>query len=81
MKNTIMMIATIFLLSGCTGLITGHDYKMADAKVLYSVTKVGVTTFMTQEEIEAYNLDTLNDATVKIYELSEGNVTKTVVTQ
>ena len=81
MKKITIMIVVLVTFSGCTGLVTGHDYKMSDAKVLYSVTKVGVTTFMTQEEIEAYNLDTLNDATVKIYELSEGNVTNTVVTQ
>ena len=73
MKNIIMMIALLFGFSGCTGLITGHEYKMSDAKVVYQVTKFGVTTFMTQEEIEARGLDTLNDATVKMYELSEGN--------
>jgi uncharacterized protein YceK len=73
MKKIMLMTAMLFLLSGCTGLVTGHEYKMSDAKVVYQVTKLGVTTFMTQEEIEANGLDTLNDATVKIYELSEGN--------
>jgi len=78
MKKMVIAISFMFLLSGCTGLVTGHEYGIGDAKVVYQVTKFGVTTFMTQEEIEAKNLDVLNDATVKIYELSEGNEVETV---
>ena len=78
MKKIITMIVVSVAFSGCTGLVTGHKYDMDDAKVVYQVTKFGVTTFMTQEEIEAKNLDVLNDATVKIYELSEGNEVETV---
>ena len=81
MKKIILTVATMFLLSGCTGLVTGHEYDIGDAKVVYQVTKFGVTTFMTQEEIEAKGLDVLNDATVKMYELSEGNEVETVESQ
>ena len=43
---------TSFLLSGCTGIITGHEYKKEDLIIVYKVVKNGVTTFMTPEEIK-----------------------------
>lgn len=76
MKKMILMTAMLFLFSGCTGLITGHEYKMENAKVIYQVTKLGVTTFMSEEEIKDAGLDSLNDVTVRIYELSQGNEIK-----
>lgn len=78
MKMIILTIAVAVAFSGCTGLITGTDYK---AKTVYQVTKLGVTTFMTQEEIEDAGLDTLDDVTVKVYEIAEGNEIETVDSQ
>ena len=46
-----------FLLSGCTGIITGHEYKKEDLVIVYKVVKNGVVTFMTPEEIEEAGLD------------------------
>ena len=46
-----------FLLSGCTGIITGHEYKKEDLVIVYKVVKKGVVTFMTPEEIEEAGLD------------------------
>ena len=46
-----------FLLSGCTGIITGHEYKKEDLVIVYKVVKNGVVTFMTSEEINEAGLD------------------------
>ena len=46
-----------FLLSGCTGIITGHEYKKEDLVIVYKVVKNGVVTFMTSEEIKEAGLD------------------------
>ena len=46
-----------FLLSGCTGIITGHEYKKEDLVIVYKVVKNGVVTFMTSEEIKEAELD------------------------
>ena len=46
-----------FLLSGCTGIITGHEYKKEDLVIVYKVVKNGVVTFMTPEEIKEAELD------------------------
>ena len=46
-----------FLLSGCTGIITGHEYKKEDLVIVYKVVKKGVVTFMTPEEIKEVGLD------------------------
>ena len=46
-----------FLLSGCTGIITGHEYKKEDLVIVYKVVKKGVVTFMTPEEIKEAGLD------------------------
>ena len=48
---------TSFLLSGCTGIITGHEYKKEDLVIVYKVVKNGVVTFMTSEEIKEAELD------------------------
>ena len=47
----------VFLLSGCTGIITGHEYKKEDLVIVYKVVKNGVVTFMTSEEIKEAELD------------------------
>lgn len=61
MKKITYMLVTIFaftiMFSGCTGIITGHEYKKEDLVIVYKVVKNGVTTFMTQEEIKEAELD------------------------
>lgn len=59
MKKIILLIGCVFALmfSGCTGIITGHEYTKGDLVIMYKVVKNGVTTFMTQEQIEAAKLD------------------------
>lgn len=56
-------------LSACTGVITGHEYKKEDLVVAYKVIKNGVTTFMTQEEIEQAKLDKANMFVTDSYKL------------
>ena len=57
MKKIVLLIIAAFLLSGCTGIITGHEYKKEDLVIVYKVVKNGVTTFMTPEEIKEAELD------------------------
>ena len=57
MKKIVLLIIASFLLSGCTGIITGHEYKKEDLVIVYKVVKNGVTTFMTQEEIKKAESD------------------------
>ena len=57
MKKIVLLIIASFLLSGCTGIITGHEYKKEDLVIVYKVVKNGVTTFMTPEEIKEAELD------------------------
>ena len=73
MKKIILTVATMFLLSGCTGLVTGHKYDVDDAVIAYKVVRSGVTTFMTVEQIENYHLDDLDDVSTKSYRVLKGN--------
>ena len=57
MKKIVLLIMAAFLLSGCTGIITGHEYKKEDLVIVYKVVKNGVVTFMTSEEIKEAELD------------------------
>ena len=57
MKKIVLLIMAVFLLSGCTGIITGHEYKKEDLVIVYKVVKNGVVTFMTPEEIKEAELD------------------------
>ena len=57
MKKIVLLIIAAFLLSGCTGIITGHEYKKEDLVIVYKVVKKGVVTFMTSEEIKEAELD------------------------
>ena len=66
-----------FLLSGCTGIITGHEYKKEDLVIVYKVVKNGVTTFMTPEEIKEAELDKVNILVTDSYKL----LTKTELEQ
>lgn len=68
---TIGIILLISVFSGCVGPITGHQYKLEDAKIIYQVTKDGVTTFMTEEEIKEKGLDKTNALVTKWYKTVE----------
>ena len=58
-----------FLLSGCTGIITGHEYKKEDLVIVYKVVKKGVVTFMTSEEIKEAELDKTDLTVTDSYKL------------
>ena len=58
-----------FLLSGCTGIITGHEYEKEDLVIVYKVVKNGVVTFMTSEEIKEAELDKVNILVTDSYKL------------
>ena len=67
------MLVTIFaftiMFSGCTGIITGHEYKKEDLVIVYKVVKNGVTTFMTPEEIKEAELGKVNIFVTDSYKL------------
>ena len=73
MKKITYMLVTIFaftiMFSGCTGIITGHEYKKEDLVIVYKVVKNGVTTFMTPEEIKEAELDKVNILVTDSYKL------------
>ena len=58
-----------FLLSGCTGIITGHEYKKEDLVIVYKVVKKGVVTFMTPEEIKEAELDKVDLSVTNSFKL------------
>ena len=66
-----------FLLSGCTGIITGHEYKKEDLVIVYKVVKNGVVTFMTSEEIKEAELDKVDLSVTDSFKL----LTKTELEQ
>ena len=66
-----------FLLSGCTGIITGHEYKKEDLVIVYKVVKKGVVTFMTPEEIKEAGLDKVDLSVTDSFKL----LTKTELEQ
>ena len=66
-----------FLLSGCTGIITGHEYKKEDLVIVYKVVKKGVVTFMTPEEIKEAELDKVDLSVTDSFKL----LTKTELEQ
>ena len=73
MKKITYMLVTIFaftiMFSGCTGIITGHEYKKEDLVIVYKVVKNGVVTFMTPEEIKEAELDKVNILVTDSYKL------------
>lgn len=68
-KLVLISAVVCFGLSACTGVITGHEYKKEDLVVAYKVIKNGVTTFMTQEEIEQAKLDKVDVYLTDTYKL------------
>lgn len=73
MKKIIFGTVCVLVFTGCTGLITGHEYSRDDLKVMYKVTKSGVTTFMSMEQIQALKLDKANIIVTDVYKIVEGN--------
>ena len=59
----------IFALTGCTGIITGHEYSKTDLVVVYKVVKSGVSTFMTPEQIEEAKLQKIDLYVTDTYKL------------
>ena len=77
MKKIVLLIMAAFLLSGCTGIITGHEYKKEDLVIVYKVVKNGVVTFMTPEEIKEAELDKVDLSVTDSFKL----LTKTELEQ
>ena len=65
----LIMLAVIF--TGCTGIITKHEYSKNDFKIMYKVVKGGVPIFMTQEQIEKARLDKLDLVITDTYKIIE----------
>ena len=59
----------IFALTGCTGIVTGHEYSKTDLVVVYKVVKNGVSTFMTPEQIEEAKLQKIDLYVTDTYKL------------
>ena len=68
-KLVLISAIICFSLSACTGVITDHEYKKEDLVIAYKVVKNGVTTFMTQDEIEQAKLDKVNMFVTDSYKL------------
>ena len=62
-------LAIIAVFSGCTGIITGHEYSKKDLVIVYKVVKGGVTTFMTPEQIQDAQLNKLDVVVTDSYKL------------
>lgn len=64
---TIVLVAIVY--SGCTGIITGHEYTKSDLVIVYKVVKSGVSTFMTREQIEEARLNKVDLYVTDTYKL------------
>jgi len=73
MKKVILIVVIAMLFSGCTGIITGHEYNKKDFVVAYKVVRKGVAVFMTEDQIRSANLNTVNDIVTDTYKIIEGN--------
>lgn len=67
----LIAISAITIFTGCTGIITGHEYTKSDLVVVYKVVKAGVTTFMTREQIEEARLNKVDLYVTDTYKLIE----------
>lgn len=56
-------------LTGCTGVVTGHEYTKSDLVIVYKVVKSGVTTFMTKEQIDEAKLNKVDLYVTDTYKL------------
>ena len=65
----IFAISAICIFTGCTGIITGHEYSKTDLVVVYKVIKSGVSTFMTPEQIEEAKLNKIDLYVTDTYKL------------
>lgn len=66
----------MLLFSGCTGVITGHEYSKKDFVIMYKVIKGGVTVFMSKEDIEKAKLNKADIVITDSYKLIEGKGVK-----
>lgn len=62
-------VSALAFVTGCTGIITGHEYKTSDLVPAYKVIKNGVVTFMTPEQISAAKLEKLDLYVTDTYKL------------
>lgn len=67
------LIAIAVLATGCTGIITGHEYKTSELVPAYKVIKSGIVTFMTSEQIEKAKLQKLDLYVTDTYKLVAPN--------
>lgn len=65
----LLAISAITLFVGCTGIITGHEYKTSDLVPAYKVIKNGIVTFMTPEQISAAKLEKIDLYVTDTYKL------------
>lgn len=72
LKSLIGSMLALALLTGCTGIITGHTYTNKDFVVMYKVIKGGVTVFMSQEDINKAMLDKADLVITDSYKLVKG---------
>jgi len=73
MKHLLMVGVLALLFTGCTGVITGHEYSKKDFVIMYKVVKSGVSTFMTTEDIEKAKLDKIDIVVTDTYKLVNPN--------
>ncbi len=72
LKKLIASVLLVGMFTGCTGVITGHEYSKKDFVIMYKVIKGGVTVFMSKEDIEQARLDKVNIVVTDSYKLIEG---------
>lgn len=65
----LVAVSAITIFTGCTGIITGHEYKTSDLVPAYKVIKNGIVTFMTPEQIEKAKLQKLDLYVTDTYKL------------
>lgn len=73
MKKVISIWIVALMMGGCTGFITGHQYKKEDLVTVYKVVKLGVSKYMTIEQIQELNLDKGDTIVTDVYKIVKGN--------
>ena len=76
LKSLLGSLLALVLLSGCTGVVTGHEYSKKDFVIMYKVIKGGVTVFMSKEDIEKAKLNKVDIVITDSYKLIEGKDVK-----
>lgn len=66
----LIALTVLAVFSGCTGIITGHEYSKKDLVIVYKVVKGGgVTTFMTPEQIQDAKLKKVDVVVTDSYKI------------